>query len=122
MKLKHITFMVRDIEKSIHFYETMAGLKIVRRFSADNAELAFMANIDGETEVEFVAMPQGQKYEGKGMFICFEVKDADLDTLQQLAKDKDLNPSDIRVPGDGSRYFYVYDHDQVSVQFRSFDH
>ncbi len=122
MKLKHITFMVRDLEKSVTFYETMAGLQIIRLFSADGAKLAFMANEEGDTEVEFVEFPEGQKYEGKGMFLCFETKDSELEALQRKAKELALNPSDIRNPGDQSRYFYVYDPDGVSVQFRSFDH
>lgn len=119
MKLKHISFMVRDIEKSINFYELMTELTVIRRFTHEETKLAFLANKDGETEVEFICAPQGQKFEGKGMFLCFECEDEKLDDMNQLAKDKGFNPSDIRIPGDGSRYFYVYDPDGVSVQLRS---
>lgn len=122
MRLKHISFMVRDIEKSIHFYERMAKLKLERRFTVDPAELAFMSTGDGQTEIEFIAMPEAQTFEGKGMFLCFEITDTEVDNLREAAKVEGLNPSAIKVPGDGSRYFYVYDPDGVSVQFRSFDH
>ena len=54
MHIKHVTFMVRNIEKSIEFYETMTGLKISRRFTAGSAELAFLTNGSGETEIELV--------------------------------------------------------------------
>ncbi len=116
MHLQHITFMVRDIEKSINFYEEMAELKLARRFQAGPTEVAFMTDTDGATEVEFVCRPEGQKFEGKGMFICF--KTDKLDEKHQLALDKGLNPSAIQNPDPDTFYFYVYDPDGVSVQLR----
>lgn len=118
MKLKHITFRVRDMEKSIRFYEEMAGLTVARRFRADPAEVAFLQNAEGETEVELLHIPGGQMFEGKGMFICFAA--GKLDEMHALAMKKELRPSPIQEPGDGTRYFYVYDPDGVSVQLRSF--
>ena len=118
MHIKHITFRVKAIDPSIDFYETMTGLRLVRRFTAGNAELAFLSTGEGGTEIELVHIPGGQTYEGKGMFICFETDK--LDTMHELALAKNLNPSPIQVPGDGSRYFYVYDPDGVSVQLRVF--
>ena len=47
MKLNYITFMVRDIEKTIDFYQNLAGLKIVRRFNPGMGEIAFMTNAEG---------------------------------------------------------------------------
>ena len=63
-------------------------------------------------------MPQGQKFEGKGMFICFETDK--LDEMHKLAIDKGLNPSPIQYPEDKTSYFYVYDPNGVSVQLRHF--
>ena len=117
MRIKHITFMVRNIDKSIDFYETVTELKTSRRFTDGPAELAFLTNGSGETEIELVCR-QGQKFEGKGMFICFQTDK--LDEKHKLAQDKGLNPSPIRNPGDNTRYFYVYDPDGVSVQLRVF--
>ena len=118
MHIKHITFRVKAIDPSIDFYETMTGLQLVRRFTAGNAELAFLSNGAGETEIELVHIPGGQTYEGKGMFICFETDQ--LDAMHEQALAKNLKPSPVQVPGDGSRYFYVYDPDGVSVQLREF--
>lgn len=118
MHLQHVTFMVSNIEKSIEFYETFTELTVSRRLKAGPGEIAFLTNGSGETEVEFVCMPEGQKYEGKGMFICF--KTDKLEEKHKLAVDMSLNPSAIQNPGDGTRYFYVYDPNGVSVQFRFF--
>jgi lactoylglutathione lyase len=118
MKIKHITLRVKDLEQSILFYQTMAELAVVRRLSAGPAELAFLSNGEGETELELLHVPQGQTFEGKGMFICFSADN--LDDKHQLAVSMGLNPSPIQEPGDQTRYFYVYDPDGVSVQLRSF--
>ncbi len=118
MRLRHVTFMVRDIERSIEFYETMTDLKVSRRFTAGPAELAFLTNGAGETEIELVQRPEGAKYTGKGMFLCFQTDE--LEKRHELAEQKGLKPSAIQDPGDGTAYFYTYDPDGVSVQLRVF--
>jgi lactoylglutathione lyase len=118
MHIKHVTLMVKDLEESIRFYQTMTELTISRRFNAGPGEIAFLTNGSGETEIELLYMPEGQKFEGKGMFICFETDK--LDVMHKFAKDSGLNPSAIQNPGDQTRYFYVYDPNGVSVQFRVF--
>ncbi len=118
MHIQHVTLMVNDLEESIKFYETITELTVSRRFKAGDGELAFLTNGKGETEIELVCMPQGQKFEGKGMFICF--KTDKLDEMHNLVQDRGLNPSAIQNPGDGTRYFYVYDPNGVSVQLRVF--
>ncbi|HHX38010.1 MAG TPA: VOC family protein [Clostridiaceae bacterium] len=117
MKLKHITINVTELDKSIAFYEKMAGLKVQRRFKAGPAELAFLAHVDGDTEIELLQFPNRQ-FSGKGMFLCFECDQ--LDAMHEVAASAGLNPSPIQTPDDGTRYFYVYDPDGVSVQLRSF--
>ncbi|MHC1719900.1 MAG: VOC family protein [Clostridiaceae bacterium] len=116
MHIQHVTFMVSNLEKSIEFYETITELKISRRFKAGPGEVVFLTNGSGETEIELVYMPQGQKFEGKGMFICFATDK--LDAMHKLAQDKGLKPSAIQNPDIETRYFYVYDPDGVSVQLR----
>ncbi len=118
MHIKHVTLRVRDLEQSIQFYEAITELVVSRRFQSEPAEIAFMTNGNGETEIELLHIPQGPTFEGKGMFICFETDK--LDEMHQLAQDKGLTPSKIQEPGDQTRYFYVYDPDGVSVQLRSF--
>lgn len=114
MFFRQFTIMVRDLEKSIAFYETIAGLSIVRRFHDGPVDLAFLANKAGETQIELVSSPNMQKFEGKGFFISFLTDQ--LDEMRELALSKGLNASDIRTPDEKSRYFYVYDPDGVSVQ------
>ncbi|HMM23118.1 MAG TPA: VOC family protein [Selenomonadales bacterium] len=116
MYFRQLSLMVKNLEESIEFYETITELTISRRFKEGPGEIAFMANSSGETEIELVYMPQAQKFEGKGFFICF-VTDK-LDAMHKLAQARGLNPSDIRNPDPQSRYFYVYDPNGVSVMLR----
>lgn len=118
MHIQHVTLMVKNMEESIEFYETVTELTISRRLKAGPGEIAFLTNGSGETEIELVCMPQGQKFEGKGMFICF--KTDKLDEMHKFVKDRGLNPSEIQNPGDQTRYFYIYDPNGVSVQLRVF--
>ena len=118
MHIKHITIRVKDMEESIQFYEMITELAMSRRFTEGSAEIAFLTNGEGETEIELLYITGGQTFEGKGMFICFETDK--LDEMHKLAQDKGLNPSPVQIPGDGTSYFYVYDPNGVSIQLRVF--
>lgn len=118
MKFHHISLRVSDFEKSLRFYTTLAGLTVAKQFSANGGNVAYLHNAEGETEVELIAMPQGQNFEGKGMFLCFAAED--LEAVHALAVTEGMNPSDIRCPEPTAKYFYVYDPDGVSVQFREY--
>lgn len=119
MHIQHIAIMVTDLEKSIDFYQTITELKVDRRFKAGPGEVAFLTNSENSSQIELISMPEGQKYEGKGMFICFNTDN--LVNMHNIAKGRGLNPSDIQYPDDNTRYFYVYDPNGVSVQLRSFN-
>lgn len=118
MNFKHITFVVENLQQTIDFYETVAELKVERRYTEGEAELAFLTDGKGGTEIELVCMKDMQKFEGKGFFLCFATDK--LDKMHVVAKDKGYNPSDIRNPNPTARYFYVYDPNGVSVQLREY--
>jgi len=116
MHIQHIALRVRDLEKSIEFYETVADLKVMRRLKAGPGEVSFLSNGPCATEIELIFMPEQQFYEGQGMFICFATDK--LDEMHKLVTEKGFNPSPIQEPDPDTRYFYVYDPDGVSVQLR----
>ena len=72
MHIRHVALNVNDLEESIEFYEMITELTVSRRFKAGPGEVAFLPNKAGETEIELIYMPQGLRFEGKGIFICFE--------------------------------------------------
>lgn len=114
MFFRQFTIKVRDVEKSIHFYETIAGLSVTRRYQNGQADIVFLANEAGETQIELVAAPELKKFQGGGFFISFET--SDLDGARNNVVKQGLEPTEIRQPDAEYRYFYVYDPDGVSVQ------
>lgn len=118
MKIHHFALRVKNMEESLRFYQTLMQLKLCSRVASNNGEVAYLHNAEGETEIELIAMPDGQNFEGKGMFICFATDD--LESAHARAAACGMNPSDIRQPEPDARYFYVYDPDGVSVQLREY--
>jgi lactoylglutathione lyase len=116
MHFLHLTLKVRDFSKSLRFYESFVGLQNQRQFTMGEWEIVFLADQDGATQIELVYMPEGVKIKTEGMTVCFQTED--LDGVYQKALEWDLNPSDIRNPDPQSRYFYVYDPDGVSIEFK----
>ena len=118
MKFHHISLRVRDFEKSVEFYKALTKLQVAKQFSANGGNVAYLQNAEGETEIELIAMPEGQNFEGKGMFLCFAT--SDLESAHAFAVEAGMNPSPIRNPEPTAKYFYVYDPDGVSVQLREY--
>ena len=118
MKFHHISLRVKDFEASLNFYTTLTKLHIAKQFSANGGNVAYLENAAGETEIELIAMPDSQTFEGKGMFLCFATDD--LETAHTYAVEAGMNPSPIRNPEPTAKYFYVYDPDGVSVQLREY--
>ena len=116
MKLNYITFMVRDIEKTVAFYQELAGLKIIRRFNPGMGEIVFMANSEGETSLEFIQFDNTPKVQATGMTLSFKV-DGDLNKLREKAAAMGYVPSEIISQPPKPDHFTVLDADNVEVEF-----
>ena len=116
MKLNYITIMVRDIEKSINFYQTLVGLKIVRRFNNGKGEIVFMANADGDTMLEFIQFDDGPKVQTSGMTMSYKAEKS-LEELRQYADELGYMPTEINDAGPKPAYFRVKDPDGIEVEF-----
>jgi lactoylglutathione lyase len=123
MKKFRMTIMCRDIEASKKFYQDFVGLKPFREFTAGEetlggASLCFMEDESGEIEVELVCASRGDKCTSKGLVACFFTDEEGIVAKQQLALDMGYNATEIRKPDENSTYFYVYDPDMISIEFR----
>lgn len=116
MQLSYITFMIRDIEKTINFYEKLVGLHVVNRFNPGMGEIAFMSNADGETMLEFIQFEGVEKVSTKGMVISFRVEE-NINDLRQKADELGYSPSDIIEKGPKPKHFTVSDPDGIVVEF-----
>lgn len=114
MHLHHLAIRVINLEESIDFYEKIIGLKISKQFRYEAAEIAYMTNVKGATEIELIYFPDQPTYQGTGLTVCFETEQ--LDYMHKYITELGLQPSDIRNPNPESRYFFVYDPNGVSIQ------
>ena len=123
MKKLRMTIMCRDIETSKKFYQDFVGLKPFREFTAGEetlggASLCFMEDESGEIEVELVCASRGDKCTSKGLVVCFFTDEEGIVAKHQQALDLGYNATEIRKPDENSTYFYVYDPDMLSIEFR----
>lgn len=116
MKLNYITFMVRDLEKTVSFYQELAGLHIVRRFNPGMGEIAFMADAQEATSLEFIQFDHVPKVETSGMTMSFQVN-GNLDDIREKAIAMGYAPSEIIDKAPKPAHFTVNDPDGISVEF-----
>ncbi len=116
MHFNHLAIRVKDIDESIGFYEKMTELKISERFSYESAEIAYLEDREGATKIELIYFPDQPTFEGSGLVVCFLCDD--LEQHHQTVTEAGLNPSEIRNPDPSNFYFFVYDPNGVSIQFK----
>lgn len=118
MQIHHLALRVKDMDKSIAFYTKIAGFQVLERTPAAPGEIAYLQDPEGGSMIEFICMPGPGTFEGSGLFLCFGT--SDLESVHAIAVAEGAYPSDIRQPEPNARYFYVYDPDGLSVQFREY--
>lgn len=116
MKLNYITFMVRDIEKSVAFYQDLVGLQIMNRINIEAGEIVFLANEKGETMLELIQFEGVEKVVTKGMVMSYYVK-GELEELREKAITLGYSPSEIITRGPKPKHFTVVDPDEIVVEF-----
>ena len=116
MKFNYMTIFVRDLERSCAFYEQLAQLRVLRRITPPGGQIAFLCNAPGETMLELVAFPQGEKVEAKGLTISFQTGE-NLENLRRRAEELGYAPSQILSHPPKPDHFTVADPDGVAVEF-----
>lgn len=119
MKLNFITFMVRDIKKSVSFYQDLAGLQVMNRMSPGSGEIVFLANEKGETMLELIEFDGVEKVVTKGMVMSFSAK-GELEELREKASALGYSPSEIIAREPKPKHFTVADPDGIIVEFCAF--
>lgn len=108
--------MVKDMEKSLKFYQDIVGLNIDSRFKAGpDTEIVFLG--EGETKIELICNKQKQEIDpGNDISWGFEV-----DSIENLIIM--LNQSGYKIqggpfqPNSGIKFIYVLDPNGMKIQF-----
>ena len=116
MKINYITFMVRNIDKTVSFYEDFCGLKVLRRLSPRTGSIVFMGDEEIGTELEFVQFNNVEKISVKGLTVSFQVPDR-LEGLRERMIADGYQPSPIINQPPKPAHFTVPDPDGVPVEF-----
>ena len=116
MNLCWVTLHVKDMKKSVEFYEDVVGLEIQRIFSTGPGKhFTFLGN--GETEVELIQDEKDEEINmGKSVSFGFEVDNVE-DKIQFL-KDRGIDiHSGPFSPSPNIKFFYVLDPNGLKIQF-----
>lgn len=115
MKFCWTTIHVKDMEKSLKFYEEIVGLKINNRFNAGpNMEIVFLGQ--GETQIELIYEEEKDINIGKSISLGFEVES--VDKMINFIKEKGLEVhSGPFQPNPSTKFFYVEDPNGLKIQF-----
>lgn len=117
MKFLHTMIRVLDVDKSLHFYRDLLGLKVTKRkdYEAGQFSLIYLATDEGEPEVELTYnWGETQAYEIGRNFghLAFEVDDIH----EMCQKLQDNGVVILRPPRDG-RMAFVRCPDGISIEF-----
>ena len=115
MKLLHITIHTDNFEKEITFYLEYAGLHITRDMRPAGREMVFLADKDGDTEIEIIYDPDAHSAGNQNLSIGFRTEDPDLKREEMLQCGYDVTP--MITPYPHVRFFFTTDPAGVRVQF-----
>ncbi|MDO5690846.1 MAG: VOC family protein [Tissierellia bacterium] len=119
MKFCWSTLYVKDMEKSLRFYEGIVGLGIQRRFKTDaGTEFAFLGS--GETQIELIFDPS-RSIAAPGEDISWGFETESLEALQSELQEEGITPiGDPIQPNPQIRFLFVLDPNGLKVQFVEF--
>jgi len=119
MKFCWTTIAVKDMDRSVRFYQDIVGLVPARRMKpSPEQEIAFLGI--GETQVELIwNEKKGPIQAGQDISMGFEA--ASLDSLMELFKEKriPLHAGPFQ-PNPGIKFLYILDPDGHKLQFVEF--
>lgn len=115
MKMLHVTIHTRYFEETIRFYEEHAGLHIQRDLREAGRNIVFLAEKEGDTQIELIDDPTVEKAGNEYLSIGFNCGDPEHKRERMSRLGFDVTPMQYPAPGVG--FFYVKDPAGVKVQF-----
>ncbi len=114
MKLLHVTIRTDHFDEEIAFYTEQAGLHITRDMRPARM-MVFMADQEGDTEIEIIHDPEAGNAGNDHLSIGFRTEDPELKREQMLQAGFTVSP--MITPNPHVRFFYTTDPAGVKVQF-----
>lgn len=114
MKYCWTTIYVKDLIKSIDFYQGVLGLEIHERFHINESTEIVMLGEEDSAQIELIYNNE-RSVSSKGLSLGFEVKSLE----ESLMKIKEKGINDIKGPFSpmpSSKFFFIEDPDGVEIQ------
>ena len=115
MKMRHVTIQTRAFEEELRFYQEIVGLKIMRKLDFGGRGLAFLADAEGDTQVEIMENPDAENAGNEFLSVGFHTDDVDALHAELSRKLYPVTP--IMEVSPEVRFFFVTDPAGVRVQF-----
>lgn len=119
-RIEHVGIMVKDIEKSIRFYQDVVGFGLIKKMGHPNPDitLAFLGFQESqETIVELIeGYNSNLPTEGKVHHICFKVDNLDEEIERLKSRHVTFLSEESYMP-DGSRYIFFAGIDGEWIEF-----
>jgi len=115
MKFCWVTINVKDMERSLSFYQDLLGLEIKRKMNpSPDMEIIFLGS--GETQVELICNKKaGDIVAGQDISLGFEVES--LDKFSEVLKARNIPiHSGPFQPNPHIKFLYILDPDGVKIQ------
>ena len=114
MKFNWVTFKVRDLEKSLFFYNELLKLDISARFGSGEHQIVMLGKAD-EAKIELLTEPN-TLIENPGNGVSIGLETENLDALIDVLKAHDFKVIGPISPIPQMRFFFVTDPDGYTVQ------
>lgn len=120
-RIEHVCIMVKNLEKSIQFYQDVVGLDLIKKMGHPNPELklAFLGFEESqETIMELIeGYNDNLPAEGKVHHICFKVDSLEEEIERLKSLDITFLTEEIETLPDGSRYIFFAGADGEWIEF-----
>ena len=85
MKFVHVTIQTKAFEEEIAFFEKFAGLAVQRDLRPMGSPIVFLADAEGETNVEIIENPEAESIDSEQISIGFHAEDLE-ETRRKLSE------------------------------------
>lgn len=115
MKMLHVTIQTNKFEEEIKFYEEQVGLVMQRDMRPMGRNMVFLANGEGETQIEIIENAEGANAGNQFLSVGFKSEDVNKKYEEMKAIGFEVTP--MICPAPGVKFFFVTDPAGVRVQF-----
>lgn len=115
MKMLHVTIQTKHFEEEMKFFMEHVGLDIVNDMRPFGRNMIFLANGEGETNIEIIENMEADASGNRYLSVGFKTEDVDGKREAMIAAGFEVTP--MITPAPNVKFFFVKDPAGVNIQF-----